>query len=260
MKLYINEMAKLIGLSKHTLRYYDKIGLINPKYDQNGYRYYNDDHIFELSIIRLLREMNVPIVQIKDRLSNPFKADEYNQLLQDNKQKIENQIRDLERTKDLLDKKINFYNHYKQYLNKPIVKKFPERLAIKVGEIDAEDRTIIEENTIKQITDNGQISLFNRALLHQQENIENLYITLTEEEKGKVKEENEILLIPAGEYISLLLEGTEDELKRNINEFLIEMKEKEGLENQFLIEYMNENYLLIGDETRYITEFQIFLN
>ncbi len=37
----IGELAKLFNISTDTLRYYDKIGLLKPKYDKdNGYRYY----------------------------------------------------------------------------------------------------------------------------------------------------------------------------------------------------------------------------
>ena len=35
-----NELEKEIGLSKYTIRYYEKEGLIQPKREENGYRDY----------------------------------------------------------------------------------------------------------------------------------------------------------------------------------------------------------------------------
>ena len=37
-----NELEKEIGLSKYTIRYYEKEGLIQPKREENGYRDYDD--------------------------------------------------------------------------------------------------------------------------------------------------------------------------------------------------------------------------
>lgn len=41
-KFIIGDMAKIHNVSTQTLRYYDKIGLLNPKVvdKNNGYRYY----------------------------------------------------------------------------------------------------------------------------------------------------------------------------------------------------------------------------
>ncbi|MGN1415944.1 MAG: MerR family transcriptional regulator, partial [Oscillospiraceae bacterium] len=44
MKMLINEMAKLTGVSVRTLHYYDQIGLLKPSdVDRwNGYRFYDE--------------------------------------------------------------------------------------------------------------------------------------------------------------------------------------------------------------------------
>lgn len=38
----INEIEKLLGLSKANIRYYENEGLINPSRTENGYRNYNE--------------------------------------------------------------------------------------------------------------------------------------------------------------------------------------------------------------------------
>ncbi|MDF2951372.1 MAG: transcriptional regulator, MerR family [Anaerocolumna sp.] len=40
----IGELAKELNLNKETIRYYEKIGILNsPKRESNGYRYYSED-------------------------------------------------------------------------------------------------------------------------------------------------------------------------------------------------------------------------
>ena len=54
----IGEISSLLGLTSHTLRYYDKIGLIRPAETnaQTGYRKYSYEQVFALERIRYLRE------------------------------------------------------------------------------------------------------------------------------------------------------------------------------------------------------------
>lgn len=41
MRYTISEMATLLGVTTHTLRYYEKMGLIRPEVNEDtGYRYY----------------------------------------------------------------------------------------------------------------------------------------------------------------------------------------------------------------------------
>lgn len=41
MRYTISEMAALLGVTTHTLRYYEKMGLIQPEVNrETGYRYY----------------------------------------------------------------------------------------------------------------------------------------------------------------------------------------------------------------------------
>ncbi|MBQ4266335.1 MAG: MerR family DNA-binding transcriptional regulator, partial [Clostridia bacterium] len=42
MHYTISEMSKLLGVTTHMLRYYEKIGIIRPVVNpENGYRYYS---------------------------------------------------------------------------------------------------------------------------------------------------------------------------------------------------------------------------
>lgn len=65
------ELSQLCKIPRKTLLYYDKLGLITPEViDENGYRYYKRSQLFLLQLILTLRQLDVPIAQIKEYLAN----------------------------------------------------------------------------------------------------------------------------------------------------------------------------------------------
>jgi DNA-binding transcriptional MerR regulator len=71
-KFTIGEMAKLHQIPESTLRYYDEKGIFQPKFvdSQTNYRYYTVDQFSMLSIIKFLREMGIPLKDIKVFIEN----------------------------------------------------------------------------------------------------------------------------------------------------------------------------------------------
>lgn len=68
----ISEMAALHGVSRQTLILYDKNGLLKPAMiAENGYRYYSIEQIPRLRQICLLKEMGVPLTDIRTHLEQP---------------------------------------------------------------------------------------------------------------------------------------------------------------------------------------------
>lgn len=64
--MLINEVQYKVGLTKKSIRYYEEEGLLNPKRNQeNDYREYNEEDIKTLKLIKFLRELDVPISEIK---------------------------------------------------------------------------------------------------------------------------------------------------------------------------------------------------
>ena len=60
----------MAGISSRTLRHYDDIGLLRPaRTAANGYRWYRRDELLRLQRILLLRELNVPLPQIRQVLN-----------------------------------------------------------------------------------------------------------------------------------------------------------------------------------------------
>jgi DNA-binding transcriptional MerR regulator len=63
------EFAKFCGVNKKTLFHYDDIGVFRPNItDDKGYRYYSYHQLDVFYIIAVLKEMNVPLKEIKTYL------------------------------------------------------------------------------------------------------------------------------------------------------------------------------------------------
>lgn len=63
----IGEFSKLAKKTVKTLRYYDEVDLLKPIFvDDNGYRYYKTEQLNDLIEIVELRNLNIPIADIKE--------------------------------------------------------------------------------------------------------------------------------------------------------------------------------------------------
>ena len=63
----IGEIAELFHLNIKTLRFYDEIDLVKPEVvdPDTGYRYYSTAQFEQLNTIRYLRELDVPLNEIR---------------------------------------------------------------------------------------------------------------------------------------------------------------------------------------------------
>ena len=68
----IGEVSKIFHVSVSSLRHYENIGLLKPEYidSDTGYRYYSVRQFEALNSIRYLRELDMPLMEILDFLSN----------------------------------------------------------------------------------------------------------------------------------------------------------------------------------------------
>lgn len=100
------EFAKLCNVKKQTLFHYDSIGIFSPELkDDNGYRYYSYQQFDIFSVITSLKEINMPLKEIKDYLDNRTP----NTLIELFKNKIiqvDNEIENLKRIRKLMKTKI----------------------------------------------------------------------------------------------------------------------------------------------------------
>ena len=65
------ELAKLTGISKQILLYYDKNNIFSPTFvDDKGYRYYSLSQYFSLEILITMRKLDIPLQDIMAYLHN----------------------------------------------------------------------------------------------------------------------------------------------------------------------------------------------
>lgn len=131
MKFTVGELAKLHGMSKQTLIYYDNIDLFKPKIvdKNNGYRYYTSDQLEVLDSILVLRELGIPIKEIKDFLT---KRDDNKALilLKEQKSKLQSQLKNIKKSILRLENKIEAIESLNEYDDKVYFKEMGDEFLI----------------------------------------------------------------------------------------------------------------------------------
>lgn len=65
------EFSKLCNVNKQTLFHYDSLGIFSPEVKaENGYRYYSVAQLEVFNVISVLKELNMPLKDIKNYLDN----------------------------------------------------------------------------------------------------------------------------------------------------------------------------------------------
>ena len=66
MRFTTGEFAALCGVTKHTLFHYDEIGIFSPAIrGENGYRYYAPAQVEVFQVISVLKELGMPLSEIR---------------------------------------------------------------------------------------------------------------------------------------------------------------------------------------------------
>lgn len=88
-----HELEKELGISKHTIFYYEKEGIVTPQRDDNGYRSYSQEDLQKLIMVKFLRNLNISIDDVKAILNNEL---DFKECLKINQIHLEKQIKSLE--------------------------------------------------------------------------------------------------------------------------------------------------------------------
>jgi DNA-binding transcriptional MerR regulator len=112
--LTIADAARASGLSAHTLRYYERAGLLDPV-DRNGggHRRYTDGDLERIRFLTKLRATGMPIREVR-RYAELLKAGEGNDrerlaLLEGHRERVLRELEETARNLELIDWKINLY-------------------------------------------------------------------------------------------------------------------------------------------------------
>jgi DNA-binding transcriptional MerR regulator len=112
----ISEVSEQCGISADTLRYYERIGLLPPvNRSDSGIRDYSDLDVRRVEFIKCMRRAELPVevliryyqlVQQGDETMDDRKA-----ILVEHRAEVEARMAELQKTLDLLDYKISFYEN-----------------------------------------------------------------------------------------------------------------------------------------------------
>jgi Predicted transcriptional regulators len=114
MNFTINEVAAKFGLSAHTLRFYDKEGLLPfIARTKSGNRTFTEMDLDWVALICCLKDTGMPIKEIK-QYSDWCKQgrgtiDERKKMLADHRGEVLKQIEELNKNLELIDKKLDWY-------------------------------------------------------------------------------------------------------------------------------------------------------
>jgi len=110
--MQIHEVETKVGLTKKSIRYYEEEGLLNPKRNSfNDYRDYSEEDINTLKLIKFLRNLNVPICDIKKLKNKELSLED---CMKDRINKITDEESNLEKIKNMCSEIIENEDNYEK--------------------------------------------------------------------------------------------------------------------------------------------------
>jgi MerR family transcriptional regulator, aldehyde-responsive regulator len=112
----ISEVSEKYGISSDALRYYERIGLIQPvNRNEGGIRDYIDIDVKRVEFIKCMRSAGLPIevlieyVGLVQKGDNTIKARK--EILKEQRKQLAAKMNEMQKTLDLLDYKIEVYEN-----------------------------------------------------------------------------------------------------------------------------------------------------
>lgn len=104
--LTISEFSRISEVKRKALIFYDNTGVFSPKYTaHNGYRYYSHDQIYVIAVINVLKELGMPLSEIKEYTAN-ITPENAISLLKEQEKNLNSKIEELQSIQDMLGMKL----------------------------------------------------------------------------------------------------------------------------------------------------------
>lgn len=277
-KLTISQFAKLHKVNKRTLHYYDEIGIFSPMYkNENGYRYYDYMQGSDFEYIKMLKELNMGLDEIKKYKENP-NEDDFKKIAEKKLLEIDEQIKILNSRKYILKDRIEKLNKCEQIRNNDRLNKNNNKSKIgefiEIVECDEEKYFFVpfkfEDNDVEKLIAHvndiwsieeccrgiGSCISIEKVKDKYFKEYDGLFINITEDtDLCKISDEN-ILLKPKGKYLSAYHRGDWN----GLSDFYEKILKYADENNLNLVGYSFEigmNDFAISNDDDYITQIMI---
>ncbi|KRG11297.1 MerR family transcriptional regulator [Staphylococcus sp. NAM3COL9] len=135
----IGEVSEKFQLPISTLRYYDKEGLLpNLKRSESGIRQFDEQVLEAIRVIECLKKSGTSINDIKDFMlwceQGPSTYDKRLSLFEKQKKHVENEIKELEKTLNMIEFKCWYYNEAVKNGDEAFAERIPEILPSEIEE------------------------------------------------------------------------------------------------------------------------------
>lgn len=121
----IGDMSEIVGVSRDTLRFYEKKGIIQARKKENGYRYYLEEDLLRLMFILYKRKMNDSLEEIEGYIKGENSVEYMKKHLQIRIKQEEAKIRYHQQAIARMRLATKDMNMVEQYSGKYIWKDFP---------------------------------------------------------------------------------------------------------------------------------------
>lgn len=265
----IGEIAELFHLNVKTLRYYDEIDLVKPEKidDETGYRYYSTDQFEKLNTVRYLRELDVPLTEIRQFLDNR-ETDRIEGILKEQIRQVEEKKQQLDTIQKKLSSRLKQIKDAKAGTKgRPEIKRFPARTALLLKYSVRPDSDLeYPIRLLARTVPTAVVFLGKVGLSIDRDNLadgkydeyDSIFLLLDQEETiDGIQETVKTVRFRGGAYARILYQGTHREAAGNY-QLLVDHIRAEGYEicgSSLEITLIDSGFTT--DETQYVTEIQI---
>ncbi|MGM9904619.1 hypothetical protein A5844_001068 [Enterococcus sp. 10A9_DIV0425] len=255
----INNLCKLHKITKHGIRYYERLGLITPKRKNNGYREYLSKDIKTLSAIMLFRYFRLPLSTIKSLL-NERNIDQTIQALSQELRSIHSEIKNLETKREILQKYVAHLEKTKQInTNKINVIYIKKRYAVvsKYRTTNLDDSFLDSKRLFQKWCGEIPINKFGLTgnFVGQEDGSFNYQSFFLIDNKNNTKSRS-IATIPEGIYVTMTLNEPFD--RKRIANRLKEFAEHNGYEvSNTCLEFYLVTFYESSDSTTHLTRLEL---
>lgn len=260
MKKYykINEIAKLYHIGVDSLRYYEKVGLISPKRDENQYRQYSIYDIWRLNVIRDMMELDISSDKIKTYLDHRSIAstldmlDSKQQLIQQKLEALLEDQQEIKNRKQAILKAIAYENNSFEQVHYPARKCMILKENIKKDEDIDYLITKLSSELETKISILGNTSTGSFLIADEDGIFHNHSVFILMEEI-----DHPDFILEEGEYLSLTYHGYYDQHNEHVTKLLNEVEKRGYRYHRPIMEILLIDIHETKDKNEYVTQLQV---